>query len=158
MTKNTSESVEAYWRRCRTVHRIARDSYHAGPFSDPRLAPYQDMLLDLVAGGNKRATARLDMEFDRCGISRRRAGDYWVVLSAEATPRFLIRLTDVEVKPFDQVDGRFAAREGEGNGSLDHWRTVHREYFVQQCAEWGVAWRENLLVCCEGFEVVADKA
>lgn len=154
MPTTSSADIDAFWRHCRDTHGITQETCHVGPFSDPKMAPYQDLLLDLVAQGKKRATARLDMEFARQEIPRRGPGDHWLVLSGDGAPRFLIRITDVDIRPFDQVTATFAAREGEGDESLEYWREVHRDYFVQQCAVWGVEWREDLDTCCEGFEVV----
>ena len=156
MSNRKSEAVEAFWLRCKALHNIKADEYHSGPFSDPDMAPYQDLLLDLVAQRKKRATARLAMEFEEHGIAARAPGTYWVVLSAVGNPRHLLRITDVEVKPFDKVEQEFAEREGEGDNSLAYWLKVHRDYFVQQCAVWGVDWRDDILVCCEGFDLVVE--
>lgn len=156
MSKSKGEAVELFWRQCKAQYGIEADDYHAGPFSDPRMAPYQDLLLDLVAQGKKRATARLAMEFEKYGVARRAPGAYWVVLSAPDEPRYLLRVTDVAVKPFNEVEQSFAEREGEGDNSLAYWRKVHKEYFVQQCLEWDVAWQDNIPICCEGFELVAE--
>ena len=120
-----------------------------------RFATYHDELLGLVTAGKKRATAHLQLDFERNNIRRRDIGDYWVVLNTVSEPRFLIRITDVDVRPFDQVEQSFAEREGEGDSSLAYWAKVHREYFELQCAEWGVPWRENLATVCEGFELLA---
>ena len=73
-------AVAAFWRTCCDEHGIAEDaSHHVGPFSDPALAPYQEMLLGLVREGRKRATARVDIEFEKYGIPRRVPGDHWLV-------------------------------------------------------------------------------
>ena len=155
MIGEKTEAVETFWQNCRRDHAIEQDSYFAGTFGEPRFATYHDTLLDLVGAGKKRATAHLVMDFERNQIREREPGDYWVVLDSRNTPRYLLRISDVETKPFDQVAEAFAAREGEGDSSLQYWRSVHREYFQQQCAEWGIEWREDYLTVCEGFEVVA---
>jgi uncharacterized protein YhfF len=80
--------------------------------------------------------------------------DYWVIVDTDNAPRYLVRVTDVEVKPFSQVDAAFAAREGEGDSSLRYWRDVHRDYFKLQCIEWGIKWRVDYPTVCEGFEVL----
>ena len=36
-----------------------------------------------------------------------------------------------------------------------YWRKVHKDYFVLQCEQWGVEWRDDHLVRCEGFALVA---
>lgn len=149
------EAAGAFWEKCCAEHGIDSDAgYHAGPFSDPELANYQGMLIDLVREGRKRATARLDMEFEKYGFDRRGSGDLWLVTDTDGEPACLIRITDVQAWPFLEVPLSFTQREGEGDNSLEYWRRVHEEYFVLQCDRWGVAWRDDHLVCCEGFDLV----
>ena len=155
MIGTKTEAVEKFWQDCRRNYSIDQQSYFAGTFGEPRFATYHDVLLDLVAAGKKRATAHLAMDFERNQIQRREPGDYWLLLDAENTPKYLVRITDVEAKPFNQVAESFASREGEGDSSLQYWQNVHREYFQQQCAEWGIEWREDYPTVCEGFELVA---
>ena len=149
-------AIAAFWKTCCYDHAIAEGTFHhVGPFSDPELAPYQEMLLQLVREGRKRATARVDMEFGKYGVPRRGPGDLWLVTDTAGDPAGLIRITDVQVWPFLDVPLSFARREGEGDNSLEYWRKVHKDYFVLQCEQWGVEWREDHLVCCEGFGLVA---
>jgi uncharacterized protein YhfF len=156
MIGKKTNAVEAFWQRCRQEHRLEAAEYHACTFADPRFAAYHDMLIELVAEGKKRATAHLLFDFERNRIARRAVGDFWVVLSTRNEPRYLVRVTDVAVIPFNAVSADFAAREGEGDSSLRYWADVHRDYFTQQCREWGVPWREDYPTVCEGFELVAS--
>ena len=149
-------AVAAFWKTCCDDHAIATSAYrHVGPFSDPELAPYQEMLLRLVKDGGKRATARVDIEFEMYGTPRRGPGDLWLVTDTTGDPACLIRITDVQAWPFLDVPLSFARREGEGDNTLEYWRKVHKDYFVLQCEQWGVEWRDDHLVCCEGFDLVA---
>ena len=153
--KINEDAVERFWRQCCDEHGIAPEMpYHAGPFSDPKLAPYQEMLLDLVRDGKKRATARMDMDFEQYGIDRREPGNLWLVTDTAGEPACLIRITDVQAWPFLEVPLSFAQREGEGDNSLEYWREVHKDYFVLQCEQWGVEWNDNLPICCEGFDLI----
>jgi uncharacterized protein YhfF len=155
MIGEKSKAVEEFWQRCRARHGIAAVDYHARTFADPRYATYHDMLLDLVGEGKKRATAHLAMDFERNKVARRAIGDYWVVVSTKNEPRYLVRVTDVAVTPFNEVRESFAAREGEGDSSLRYWAEVHRDYFMLQCKDWGIPWCENYPTVCEGFELIA---
>lgn len=155
MVGEKTEAVEQFWQSCRREYGMESDECFASTFADLRHATYHDQLLDLVEEGKKRATAHLAMDFDRNDIRRREVGDYWLILDSRNAPRFLLRVTEVEVMPFGQVPERIAAREGEGDSSLEYWRSVHREYFRRQCTEWNVDWREDFLTVCESFEVVA---
>ncbi len=153
--KRDDVAIAAYWDACRERHGIADGtSFYVGPFSDPALAPYQGMLLDLVREGKKRATARVEVEFELDEIRRRSPGDYWVVLDTEGAPACLIQITDVHIWRFLDVPLEFAQREGEGDNSLEYWRKVHKDYFVLQCERWGIAWHDNLPVACEGFDLI----
>ena len=156
MIGTKTELVEQFWRRCCREHGIDSDDYFASTFADHKMATYHDTLLDLVGQGKKRATAHLELDFPRSNVNRRTPGDYWVVLDSVNLPRFLLRITDVESWPFDKVPVTFAAREGEGDCSLQYWREVHRDYFQQQCASWSVEWSESLETVCEGFELVSS--
>ena len=156
--ETNSGAIAAFWRQCREAHGIPDGAtYHAGPFSDPELAKYQEMLHDLVREKKKRATARLDMEFEKYGTARRGPGDFWLVTNTAGQPACLVRITDVQAWPFLEVPLSFAQREGEGDNSLEFWREVHKDYFVLQLEQWGVEWRDDHLICCEGFDLVAMK-
>lgn len=155
MIGTKSKEVEKFWHDCRREHSIDQQSYFAATFAEPRLATYHDILLDLVAAGKKRATAHLALDFERNRIRLREPGDYWVIVDTHNTPRFLLRISDVETAPFGEVPESFAAREGEGDSSLEYWRQVHQDYFQQQCAQWNVEWGEHLLIVCEGFDLIA---
>ena len=154
MIGERTRAVDEFWQRFRGKHGIAEEDCFAATFADPRLATYHDELLELVGEGKKRATAHLELDFERNQVRRRQPGDYWLVLDSRNAPRFLLRITEVEVMPFEDVPERIAAREGEGDSSLEYWRTVHREYFQLQCAQLHVNWSESLPTVCESFEVV----
>ena len=156
MIGTKTDAVETFWNEQCALYGIECETYFAATFADPRFATYHDELLELVARGLKRATAHLALDFERNAIARRDVGDYWVVLDTANEPRYLIRITDVDVRPFDRVGQSFAEREGEGDSSLRYWREVHREYFELQCLEWGVKWIPVLDTVCEGFELIAS--
>lgn len=155
MIGEKTAEVRAFWEKQRAALKIGTEDYHASTFADVRFATYHDELLELVTAGKKRATAHLQLDFERNKIRRREVGDYWVIVDTVSRPRFLIRITDVDVRPFNEVKESFAAREGEGDSSLAYWAKVHREYFELQCAEWGLPWQENLDTVCEGFDLLA---
>lgn len=56
---------------------------------------------------------------------------------------------------FDDVDARYAAVEGEGDGSLTYWRDAHTEYFESVCARLDSAFDGRTPVICQCFAVVA---
>ena len=156
MIGTKSPEVEKFWQECRAAHGIQTSDYHCCTFADPRYATYHDELIDLVAAGKKRATAHMQLDFEKNKVARRKVGDYWVVVTTKNEPRYLVRVTDVTVTPFNKVELSFAAREGEGDETLKYWQDVHRDYFVLQCRDWGIPFREDTPTVCEGFELVAS--
>ena len=146
--------TEAFWQLCCDKHRLLLQDYCAHTFGHPKWATYHDQLIDLVLKGQKTATTHLDIDFDINGIRRREVGDYWVVLNKNLEPRCLIQVTDIEIKPFSEVDVSLAIREGEGDLSLAHWAMVHEDYYTQQCMSLGVEFQEELLVVVEGFKLI----
>lgn len=41
----------------------------------------------------------------------------------------MVQLTAQFIKNFDEVDETLARKEGEGDLSLNYWRTAHQEFF-----------------------------
>lgn len=113
-----------------------------------------DALAALVLRGQKRATATLLWYYEARDKRPPEAGDLSVVTDWQGTPRCVIETTGVHVTPFDQVDAAFAAAEGEGDGSLAHWRDAHWAYFGRVCASLGRAPSLRMPVVCERFRVV----
>lgn len=109
----------------------------------------QNQLAELVARGAKRATASLLCAY-RDEQQLPQPGNLFVVVDGAGRPRCLCRTVGVEVKPFADVDAAFAADEGEGDGTLDDWRTAHRAFFEREGARRG-------LTFMEGFEVVLER-
>ncbi len=155
MITGQSSEIDAFWHAACEARSIAKTaSHHATTFADHRFAPEADGLVELARSGQKRGTTHLQLDFDVNGVALRKTGDYWIIINSALEPRCLVRLTKVEIKPFNQVDEDYAASEGEGDLSLAYWRRVHSEYYQLQCAQWGREWHENLPVVCENFELV----
>lgn len=98
----------------------------------------------LVRDGPKRATAGLVDE------PPPEVGDLSVILDGAGDPICVIRTTDVEVRPFGEVDERFAWDEGEGDRSLAYWRREHLRFF----AGLGTPVGEDTPVVLERFELL----
>ena len=117
----------------------------------PELA---DELAALVLAGIKRATASLAVEFSAVGDPLPSTGDVCIVLRGDGQPVAVIERTAVAQVPFGEVDAAFAAREGEGDGSLASWRANHERYFERVCARLGGTFDDRTPVLCQHFEVI----
>ena len=103
-----------------------------------------DQLLDLVMKGVKTATCSTEDEPNTSTPSER-----WIVLDGRGEPRCVIETTEVTYRRFGEVDAAFAFEEGEGDRSLDYWRSAHRSYFGRQGK-----FREDMMLMCERFRLV----
>lgn len=127
--------------------------YEAFHFDDNESSANE--LAELVLTGVKRATASLLWSFESAGRSPPSPGALSVVTCwGGDTPVCVIETTSVEVVPFDQVGTAFAATEGEGDGSLAYWQSVHRDYFGRECERLGREPIPDMPVVCERFRVV----
>ena len=117
-------------------------------------------LADLVLAGTKIGTASLVWLYEARGGALPAAGDLSIVTDWHGAPLCVIETTTVAIVPFDEVTPAFAASEGEGDRSLEHWRRVHWDYFVRECARLGRSPSRIMPVVCENFRVIhrADAA
>jgi uncharacterized protein YhfF len=113
-----------------------------------------DELAELVMRGVKTATASLLWEYQAEGERLPQAGDISMILDGRGAPACIIQAVQVEIKPFDQVDVAFASDEGEGDGSLDHWREGHWRFFSSACRRIGRTPSQAMPVVCERFRLI----
>ncbi len=113
-----------------------------------------DALAELVLRGIKRATASAMACYEEEKEPLPQEGDYSIVTDWEGRALCIIRTTRLQIFPFNEVPREFAAREGEGDGSLEYWRQAHEAAFSRGLRECGLEFREDILVLCEEFEVV----
>ena len=116
--------------------------------------PFIDELAGMARDGQKRGTAHMQLQFEKDGIAMREPGDCWILTTTDGAPLCVLRITDVAITAFNEVGEAFAAREGEGDLSIAHWRGAHLDYFKHQCANWQCEWRDDTPVVCESFERV----
>ena len=111
-------------------------------------------LAELVLSGRKRATAGLLWAFESAGISIPRSGHLSVVTNFAREPQCVIKTIQVDLVPFELVSAEFAAVEGEGDGTLEYWRSAHTAYFGRECKRIGRTPEPFMPVVCERFEVI----
>jgi uncharacterized protein YhfF len=113
-----------------------------------------DLCATLVVTGKKRATAPSVAELQLAGDPIPQVGDYAVVTDWAGKAVAIIRTASVETRRFGEVDEDFARAEGEGDLTLDWWRTAHRAYYESVLAGSRHIVNADLEICCERFELV----
>jgi len=112
-------------------------------------------LLALIVSGRKRAGTSLLWAIEHEGEDLPQVGDIEVVIDHAHRPALVTRLTEVDIRAFHAVDERYAAIEGEGDGSLAFWRQAHETFFARECARIGRAPTPDMPVVCCVFELLA---
>jgi uncharacterized protein YhfF len=104
-----------------------------------------DELLALVLAGPKRATCWAAAQ----GTQGVAVGVQSVVKDGQGKPRTIIETIELTRRRFMDVDESFAYDEGEGNRTLDYWRTAHRNYFTREGT-----YADDMEVYCERFRLI----
>jgi uncharacterized protein YhfF len=81
-------------------------------------------------------------------------GDLSVVTSYRGEPLCVIETLATETVPFEEVTDVFAAKEGEGDGSLRYWREWHRAFYGRECRRIRREPALRMPIVCEEFAVV----
>ena len=113
-----------------------------------------DELAALVLSGKKRATTSLADEYTADNLPLPVAGDLTIITRGDGQPCAIIERTSVSSVPFEAVDAEYAAIEGEGDGSLHHWRAAHKVYFDSVSARHGNDFNAQTPVLCQVFRVI----
>lgn len=146
--------VDEFWTRaCQAVGRDSRPGPDAVGGFGSTSAMANELAL-LVVTGPKRATARLLAAHEAADEPLPRRGGLSVVVDGGGVPVAVIETTDVVVAPLDGVDADFAHAEGEGDGSLAHWKRAHDQYFSDECERLGITFHRDLNVVFERFELL----
>ena len=120
--------------------------YEAWAFGDGA-----DDLAELVLKGIKTATASAYPLYELEREPLPEAGQYSVILDSRDNAVCVIRTETVLVVSFDQVTERQAWKEGEGDRSLEYWRSVHRCFFTECMSKAGMQFDDTMNVVCEEF-------
>jgi uncharacterized protein YhfF len=149
-----SPSIAEFWEEfCRSNLGVdTATPYQAWHFGNTR--ELADELAALVLAGKKRATASIEYEYLDRPEDAPVKGGYSVVTDFDGHPKCVVRTTELREIPFNEVDADFAFDEGEGDQSLDYWRSVHWDYFSRQCMELSIQPSETMPVICERFELL----
>lgn len=143
-----------FWARFTAAHpeHAGREPFDVFAFGDHRALA--DELAELVRCGVKRGTTASLEAMRREGVPSPAPGSLCVVLRGDGTPVCVIETVETFVTTFDAVDERFAAIEGEGDGSLAAWRAAHEDVFGREAAANGAAFSPAMEVECEVFRLV----
>jgi uncharacterized protein YhfF len=108
----------------------------------------------LVLEGTKTATGSVLWEIEFDGQPVPRAGDHWIVEDGEGEPVCIIETKEVSAIPFDEVPATYAVEGGEGDCSVETWRSIYWRCIVSACERIGREPSRKAPLVMERFEVV----
>jgi uncharacterized protein YhfF len=148
--------IEAYWQgyleTLPAESPVRDEGYLAEGWGDsPQMA---DELGALISDGTKTATCSALWEYEAEGEPLPEVGVKTVVLDGDGNPLCIVETTEVEIRPYNSVDDRFAYEEGEGDRSLDYWREAHWRFFSRTLPNVGKEPTTDMPLVCERFHMV----
>ncbi|MBR3151387.1 MAG: GNAT family N-acetyltransferase [Erysipelotrichaceae bacterium] len=145
MDNKIGRSAEALWKKSGLT-----GEYDVWSFGD---AP--DELAFLVLAGIKTATSsaydcyQYDEE-EELPVT----GGYSVITDSKGNAVCIIREGRIRIVPYRDIDAVHAYKEGEGDRSLEYYRSVHDPFFRRELAECGKEFSDDSLIVLEEFELV----
>lgn len=143
-----NEAASAYW-----------EAYWKGQEKPKSVTAWQfgddpDTLAQLVVDGIKTATCSgyvfYELENEPLPTTR----DYSVILNSKEQPVAIIKTTNVDIMPMNEVPEAFAIAEGEGDRTYQYWWDVHVAFFENELKTVGYEFTEDMLLVCERFELI----
>ena len=110
-----------------------------------------DSLAALCLSGKKRATSSAYPLYEADGEELPQPGAYSVIEDGKGDAVCIIQTRLVKVVPFSEITGEMAAKEGEGDLSLQYWQDVHRAFFTEEMTEAGLSFDDSMKVVFEEF-------
>ncbi|WP_404408072.1 ASCH domain-containing protein [Jeotgalibacillus malaysiensis] len=113
-----------------------------------------DYLAKLVIDGIKTATCSGLIFYELENEPLPAVDDYSIILSSKDEPLAIIRTSQVDLMPMNEVPEEFAIAEGEGDRTYSYWKEAHERFFRKELSEVGLAYTEDIMLVCERFELV----
>lgn len=146
------QRVEEFWAKCRAVIAgLPEETPEAWSFG--ATPAHADELLTLVMSGTKTATASSLWDLEATGEAVPKVGWLNIILDGSGKPRALLETVGVETVPFSEVTAEHAFAEGEGDRSLEQWRSVHERYWREFSAD-SRGFSPDVPVVCERLRLL----
>lgn len=148
-----AEQYLQHYLRSRPVHlqeKICKtDAFH---FGDDEVSA--NLSAKYARAGKKRATSSLEWCFTIGNEYYPEEGELDVITNWQGEPVCIIKITKIQVCPFNEVPAYFAMDEGEGDLTLDYWREMHWKYFSRECERLDMKPTESMPIVLQWFHVV----
>jgi len=103
------------------------DDLPAAEFAFP--GPLRDLLVGAILSGSKTSTSSLELEYQRANEPLPAVGQRSAVLDSAGRRVTVIETTEVRIVRLADIDLRHALDEGEGDESVEQWRSEHEKFW-----------------------------
>ena len=148
------EYCKEFWQKAVSERGIKDDGNLRVLIGIPGSDAIADQLVDLYLKDEKTAASGLVLDYKKAGDPLPAVGDYWIIMGRTRQPRVLVKTLRVVVNKFKDVTEEIAKAEGEGDKTLQAWRTGHEAFFMKQQKQLGFKNLDEEEVVTEFFEVI----
>lgn len=113
-----------------------------------------DLLLVPILKGIKTATCSSLWEWEHENEAPLVPGTLTAIIDGSGDARCIIETLEVTQTPYNEVDAKFAYDEGEGDRTLEYWRTSHWEFFSRTLPRIDKQPTQDMPLLCERFGVI----
>jgi uncharacterized protein YhfF len=155
MTDQIHKSVPALWFSFvadnieEHSHTSMPDSFYLGINKE-----HADTCAMLITASLKTASSGALASYLHYQVPVPAEGDLAIITNWAGEAQCIIRTTEVDIVPFNEISEDYAVKEGEGDQSLAYWKKTHWEFFSNDLAAFGELPEEDMMVICEEFEVI----
>ena len=100
------------------------------------------------------ASLKATFGLEHIGEPLPKVGDIELIVDGNGAPLCIIELSEVEIKPLNAVDEKFAFDYGEGDRTLAFWLRDNWEFHSQWCHEIGREPSETMPIIFQRFRVL----
>lgn len=155
MTDQIHKSVPALWFSFvadnieEHSHTPMPDAFYLGINKE-----HADNCAMLITAGLKTASSGALASYLNYQVPVPAEGDLAIITNWEGEAQCIIKTTEVDIVPFNEVTDDYAVKEGEGDQSLSYWKKTHWDFFSKDLAGFGELPEEDMMIICEEFEVI----
>ena len=114
-----------------------------------------DTLLKEVLSGNKKAISHslLGLQLRKQALPK--IGDFTILTDSNGNAKCVLRTVAVRLVPFFSIRESYAKLSGIS--SLEHWKSLHWEYFERELRPYGRKPVHSMVVVCEIYDKVFER-
>ncbi len=143
--------LQDFWAEFLSAKEISEDAECSEVFRFGRDNEESDRILKLVLRGKKRAAVHSLAAYRVDGEPLPKKDEYSVVTDWDGIPYCVIKVTRVQIIPFNEITPEQAKKVGYS--SIEEWREKHRDFFIRNGAEFGYEFSEDMPVVFEEFRL-----